>query len=61
MLYNATWNNIKQVVHVYTIVGWVSKISGTCWIWFSQNNLQNILVSLLIKKEIMQQSRVSIF
>ncbi len=46
MLYKATWNKIKQVAHV-TSVGWVSKFSNTCWIHFSQNNLQKILVSLL--------------
>jgi hypothetical protein len=44
--YKATWNNIKQVVHVFINVGWVSKKIGICWIHFSQNNLQKILVSL---------------
>jgi hypothetical protein len=34
-----TWNNTKQVAHVFTSVGWVSKTFGTCWIHFSQNNL----------------------
>jgi len=42
----ATWNNIKQIAHV-TSVGWVSKFSSSCWIHFSQKNLQKNLVSLL--------------
>jgi hypothetical protein len=47
MLYKATWNNIKQVAHIFTNVGWVSKTFGTCWMHFSQNNLQKILISHL--------------
>ncbi len=62
MLYKVTWNNIKQVLHVFTRVGWVSKLFGTCWIQFSQNNLQKdfgFTFNFFFK--IMHWSKISIF